>query len=93
MKTRVAVAFAAGAMISLFLVIADSQVPNPLWQYLGAPGNILVVLIWGHAGPESDFAVLMAGLIGITVTYAFIVLGLLGLLDATKRSRRSSTDV
>jgi hypothetical protein len=95
MKTRVVVAFAAGAMITLFLALGDSQVPSRFWQYLMAPGGILIILIWGAhgGGGDSEFAASMVGIIGNIVAYAFIVLGLLALLDSAKRNRRSSTDV
>jgi hypothetical protein len=54
MKARLAVSIAIGAGISLLILLLTAAFSNAPWIYLGAPGYIAIMLVWG---PHSSFGI------------------------------------
>lgn len=72
MKRRIAIAILIGVFISVLLVF-------PPLQFLGFPGILAVMWIWGPHGPAPDIAALTVMLAVNASVYSLIILGVLSL--------------
>jgi hypothetical protein len=76
MKTRILIAIAVGAFISVLLALLGAAT-SMSWQYLMAPGIMAVMLIWGPHGPAPSDAIVLAVVVSVNaIVYGLITFGL-----------------
>lgn len=79
MKTRIAIAVAIGAFVSILFDILDTALHSTLLQYLALPGHIAIISIWGAHGMDSssERIALIVGRGVDTIVYSLIAFGVL----------------
>ena len=78
MKTRMAIAIAAGALISVLLLLLGNATSSLPWAYLTAPGVMAIMLIWGPHGPVPSDAIAFAVVMSVNaIVYGLIFFALL----------------
>jgi len=82
MKARLIIAMAVGAFISIVLLAMPSvRHGSDAWGYLGAPGIVAIMLIWGPHGPvPSDILALALVWAVNAIVYSLVALGILTVL-------------
>ena len=82
MRSRLIIAMSIGALVSIILLAITSLVTGgAALEYLGAPGIISIILIWGPHGPvPSDILALALVWAVNAIVYSLVALGILTVL-------------
>jgi hypothetical protein len=82
MRRRLVIAMAIGALASILLLAIMLLIPgSEAPQYLGTPGIITAMLVWGPHGPVPSDILFMALVLAVNaIVYGLAVLGILSVL-------------